>query len=133
MLTENEIIDFVADYLRSDGYTIIRKATTNQKGIDIIASKNNRKLFVEAKGATSSKPHTRNYGKPFSNSQVSTHISMATLYAMIELNKDSEIDFAFALPHNDDHTRMITRILPSLKKLDITVYFVSENGEVKKN
>jgi hypothetical protein len=129
MLTENDVVNHVEDYLIANGYKILKKATTNQKGIDIIAVKSNRQLYVEAKGATSSKSTSKRFGKPFSNSQVSTHIAMGVLYAM--LNRNAEIDFAFALPNNDDHTKMIERIAPSLKILGVKVYFVSNNGEVK--
>jgi Holliday junction resolvase-like predicted endonuclease len=131
MLTENDVVNYTANYLELIGYKIERKATTNQKGIDIIATTKNETLFIEAKGATSSKKKTKRFGKQFTNNQVSNHIAMAILYAMIELNTNSEIKFALALPDNFDHTEMIKRVSGSLNKLAIKVFFVSDTGKVR--
>lgn len=132
MLTENDVINYLANHLETDhGYFIQKKATTSQKGIDIIAIKNGKKLCIEAKGETSSKIQTKRFGKPFTNSQVSTHISMAILYIMLEINKDADNDYAIALPDNLDHRNMICRLLTSLKQLNIKVYFVDIDGKVE--
>ena len=39
MLTENDIIDALCDYLEAHGYKIHGRADTSQTGIDIIAEK----------------------------------------------------------------------------------------------
>ena len=55
MLTENDVVDCVVSYLKSKEFTIDSMCNTMQKGIDIVANKNGKKILVEAKGATTSK------------------------------------------------------------------------------
>ena len=99
--------------------------------MDIIAEKNKKRIFIEVHAATNSKKDTHMYGKPFTYSQASNHIAGALLHAMTELNMHTDIDYAFALPDNTDHNILIGKILPSLQKIGVIVYFVSENGSVR--
>jgi Holliday junction resolvase len=55
MLTENDVVKAVSNKLNAIGYKVVQSLTTNEKGIDIIAQKGDVKLYVEAKGETSSK------------------------------------------------------------------------------
>lgn len=65
MLTENNIVDILSTYLEKVGYDILQKLWTGQKGVDIIARREGQKLFIEAKGETSSKSYTNRFGKLF--------------------------------------------------------------------
>ena len=83
MITENQVCDSVAAYLKAKGYKVEQCLTTIQCGVDIVAKSPNGKLcYIEAKGGTSSKAHTKKYGKPFSRGQAGTHISVAILKAL---------------------------------------------------
>lgn len=64
MLTENEIIEALAEHLREDGYRVDKQLTTLEQGIDIDAVHlaTGRRLLVEAKGGTSSKDGTARFG-----------------------------------------------------------------------
>ena len=66
MLTENDVVQAVAGHLEDEGYRIVRALSTNQRGIDIVAEHpaTKKQLLVEAKGGTSSKEGTANYGAP---------------------------------------------------------------------
>lgn len=79
MLTENEIIEALAEHLRQDGYRIDKQLTTLEQGIDIDAVHlaTGRRLLVEAKGGTSSKDGTPRFGKPFSPNQAKSHVAVA--------------------------------------------------------
>lgn len=65
MLTENEVVNATCKEIKNEGYTINQQLSTIQKGIDIVAEKNGIKIYIEAKGGTSSKVGTNRYGKPF--------------------------------------------------------------------
>lgn len=71
VLDENEVVEIMSNYLRKIGYSIEKSVTTRQKCIDIIACKEEEKLYIEAKGATSSKKESKNYGQLFSSSHKS--------------------------------------------------------------
>jgi len=52
VLTENDVIDAVCDYLEAAGYEILQRSHTKQKGTDIIAKRPEGpgRLLIEAKG-----------------------------------------------------------------------------------
>lgn len=82
MLTENAVIDAVCKHLAADGWQITSRATTYQRGPDIVAIRDGISLEVEAKGAGSSKRYTARYGMPFTSAQVKVHVGEAVLKAM---------------------------------------------------
>ncbi len=130
MLTENDIIDSVCEHLEHNEYTIIEKCDTYQKGYDIIAEKNGIKLFIEAKGQTSSK-HSNREGKEFTHAQKKNHVAMAVYKTMQTLEKNKDCKVGIAFPGDGAHRRIIERIKPSLNKLKINVYFVNDNKKVE--
>jgi Holliday junction resolvase-like predicted endonuclease len=129
MLTENEVITYLKKELENQGYENIKTVSTYQKGYDIVAEKDGKKLFIEAKGQTSSKQSNRE-GKEFTHSQKKTHVAMAVYKTMQTLKKEKDCQVGIALPKDKGHEGIIKRILPSLKKLDITVFWVDEGGNV---
>ena len=63
VLTEDDVVKAVCDYLRSRGYQIERCFATNEKGSpDIIATKGAERILAEAKGETSNRPGSGRYG-----------------------------------------------------------------------
>ena len=128
MLTENDIVEKLAEFLQKNGYEIEQKLTTNQTGIDIIAENDFEKIYIEAKGETSASKTSKRFGLPFNRNQVKSHISVALLATMIVISsKPSGIKtkVGIALPDNEEHRRVINKIIPALKKLDIKLYWVS--------
>ncbi|MBN1860481.1 MAG: hypothetical protein JW840_03365 [Candidatus Thermoplasmatota archaeon] len=128
MLDENDIVKLLVTYLEKNGYSNIRHAGTSEHGYDIIAEKNNRHLYVEAKGQTSSKEHTKRWGKEFTPNQKMDHVAKAIYKAMKTRNEKTGSEIAIALPSDDVHRDLIMKVLPSLKTLDIEVYLVSEKN-----
>jgi hypothetical protein len=131
MLTENHITDYLAEYLEKQGHHIIKKLTSKQKGIDLQIKKNDGKLlFIEVKGETSGVETSNRFGEYFDRNQIWTHVSVAVMKTMLLMNdpKHKDVQFAMAFPFN--HEMLLNRIKPSLYKMEIVVYFVSEH-EVK--
>lgn len=111
MLTENDVVGAVREYLERQGYLIKRTATTNQRGIDIVAlhPSSGRIVLVEAKGETTSKNSARQ-GEAFSRAQCRTHIAVA-LYTAARLRdsptKRAKQVVAIALPDVPPHPELV--------------------------
>lgn len=132
MIDENDVIDVVCSLLKNKGYDILQKLTTKQQGDDIIAYKSGKRLFIEAKGETSSDKESKRFGKPFESSQVKVHVAEAVYKAIEVLNRNNnkEERSGIALPDNKHHRQLIERVKGTLDILGIAVFWVSKNGSV---
>ena len=130
MLTENEVVKFTAKFLKENGYDINKINSTNDRGYDIVAEKNGVPLYIEAKGQTSANKNSNRYGLEFDSGQKMDHVSKALYYLMKTHNMYPKSKVAIALPSDQRHLDLIENISHSLSKLEICVYFVSENGLV---
>jgi len=130
MLTENEVIAIVICHLEKSGYKKISTSNTVQQGHDIVATKGNSHIYIEAKGETSSKANTNRFGKGFDSSQTKDHVAKA-IYKAIETKSDHPQGIVgIALPDNQRQRDLVNRVLPSLKDLGIVVFFANEDGKV---
>ena len=132
-LTENDVIDAVCSALRTRGWTIVSRASTTERGVDIIArGPNCETLHVEAKGAMSSKPGPARHGQRFSASQVRTHVDRAFFRAAAALGSGSSLNrYAIALPATEPHRQLVERIRGALDDLAIGVFWVEAHGVVR--
>jgi predicted transcriptional regulator len=131
MLTENDVITAVTDYLRKNGYKIVQVSNTRQKGHDIIAEREGLQLFVEAKGETSSKSHTQRFGKPFDSAQVRVHVAEALYKAIATRQRDSKALLAIAFPLTRTHERLVGAVSKVAGQLGIRVFFVRLDKTIK--
>jgi len=129
MLFEDTVIDAVLEHLKEKGYKILLRSTASQQGYDLVAEKEGKKLYIEAKGQTSSKPGTKRYGKEFNSNQKFDHVSKAILKAMQALEHPGA-ESGIALPNDPCHVRLVDSVLPSLKKIGLRVYLVDESLNV---
>lgn len=130
MLTESEVINAVCQFLKNHRYRVTQKLSETQAGDDIVAfSPNGKKIMIEAKGETSSKPHTARFGKPFSPNQAHDHVSKAFFRAAFYAAQ--KISAGIALPKNDTHIACVDKIQPILGKLKIEVFWVLPNHKVE--
>jgi hypothetical protein len=129
MLTENDIIENLTNFLIEKDYEIVQSLTTNQQGIDVIAKTNFETLYIEAKGETSSKQSSNRFGKPFNGNQIKSHISVALLATMKVISNNPSGNMTkvgIALPDTIGQRKIINQILPALKMLDIRIYWVTK-------
>lgn len=129
MITENEIIRLVILKLKSHDFELISKCNTNQTGIDIELKKDNYRLLIEAKGATSSKEGTRRYGIPFKRSQALTHASAAIYTAMDLITRhqgDDNYIVGIALPLEKNTVEHVEKVKYVLTKLGIIIFWVKD-------
>jgi len=129
-LTENEIVEAVAEHLKRSGWEIKQTSNTTQHGVDILAARGEFTLAIEAKGGGSSKPGSHRYGMPFDAKQKRTHVAVAVLAALGELSRGQH-RAALAFPDDPRHLGLIEEIWPTLQKLGIDVYFVGPDKSVR--
>jgi hypothetical protein len=130
VLTEDEVVDAVCEWLRADGYVITQQLLATQRGFDIVARKDGVDLVVEAKGAGSSKSHTARHGREFDSGQVFSHVAKAVLKAL-RVESQGTFRGAIALPDNAAHRREIDQISTALTQVGITVFWVDEQRRVR--
>ena len=132
MLTENDVVDAVAAYLPSLGYTVESTCTTTQTGVDIVARNDatGRHMRLEAKGGTSSTYRTARFSLPFNYGQVGSHVSGALFKAAALLGKYPADEVALALPDDENHRARIKAIGLALSRLGIGVFLVAADRKV---
>ena len=78
MLTENDVVEAVAGYLKDQGWQITDTSHTDQRGHDILARRNaespsrwRQRVEHQASGGT------HRHGLPFNSGQKRSHVSVA--------------------------------------------------------
>ena len=131
LLNENEVVDAVAAHLTGLGWSIEQQLHGHQRGVDIVASgPNGQRLEVEAKGATSSRPGSRNYRKPMGSSEVRINVAEAFYTAAITAACDAASLSAMAFPDDDRHRRYVEPLSEVASALGVGVFWVSSEREV---
>nr|WP_300002756.1 hypothetical protein [Tissierella sp.] len=132
MLTQNEIIDKVISKLEELGFEIESSCYINERGIDIVAAKGNRKILIEAKGGTSSKKN-KDEDIPFNRNQARTHIS-AAIFKSLQMKEEHEDELvAIALPYERHHFEFMESIKTSLKELEIVIFWCDKENVILEN
>jgi len=132
MLTENQVIKAVCEFLESNEWQIIQKALTTEKGHDIVASKKGSILKIEAKGETSDHQGSARYGRPFDAAQCRDHVANAFFSAAAALQTSGlhELIAGIALPMTRRNQALIDHIKLALNKLEIAVFWVDKDEHV---
>jgi len=128
-ITEDVVVDAVRQPLANNGWDLLSTSKTTQQGIDLPARKQGVTLACEAKGGGSSKPGTRRFGFPFPQNQKRSHVAVAVLTALGEVSRGRN-KAAIAVPNDSGHLRLISEILPALRRLEIAVYLVGKDKSV---
>ena len=129
MLNENDVVAIVERLLCEAGWTILQRSNTAQTGPDLEAKHptSARLLYVEAKGATSARPGSPRYSKPFDRSQVRDHVANA-FYVAAKV-PDEHVS-AIAVPRTPLHEEFLEAIRRALVTLKIAVLWVGEDKVV---
>jgi Holliday junction resolvase-like predicted endonuclease len=137
---EGNISESVVSFLRLNGYEIVKdnSGKINERGEDIIATKNGIHLLVEVKGYPT-EFHTKgtNKGqkkktKPKLQAKHWFSEAIFTTIANYTKHKDKKIELGLGLPKHERYLELAKKIKPFFvdKKLDLKVFFVDESGKV---
>ena len=136
-MDENEVIRAVCDHLEKTGHKIIQSLNTTQQGIDVIAesSSSRRRIFVEAKGSTSSRKSSPRFGKPYTSSQIFDRVAKGifTVLQLREKYQDHETtDVFLAVPEEPRFIRHLLTVKETLHSRSVGVFLVDQNGDVRR-
>ncbi|MDR3707159.1 MAG: hypothetical protein P4L33_02580 [Capsulimonadaceae bacterium] len=134
-LNENQIIDALCQHLTTNGYQILNRCLTTQRGIDIIAkhSSTSVRLLVEAKGGTSAQRSSARYNRGFNPNQVFDRVAkgLYTAICLLSQYQSAGDKVALAFPDTDQFRLRLEAIRPALLELNILVYLVSADKNVR--
>ncbi len=131
-LTEDRTIELLIEHLKNNQYTLVSYCLGQQRGCDIIAEKNKRKLFIEVKGAKANPKSPIKKREFFDSGQIKTHFGKAIIKALETKQKNPNSDIAIAHPYDEKIKNVIGDLIPELKKLNIIHYWVDDNGTILK-
>ncbi|MBK8786377.1 MAG: hypothetical protein IPN43_07730 [Chitinophagaceae bacterium] len=129
-LTEDETVSILAGYLKQSGWAINSFCLGQKHGTDIIASKPNTTLVVEAKGAKAGNNSPTKRREHFDSGQIKTHFGKALVKILDEKYHNPKNKFAIAHPDDEDIKRTIGHLIPFLRTLGIKHFWVSGDGTV---
>lgn len=130
MLTENDVVDAVAAHLEADGWRIDERCYTTERGNDILATKGETTLAVEAKGEISADPRSSRSDKGFSSSQKHDHVAKA-FYRAGAVVSAGQYRAGIAVPSDDRHRQLVDDIAPALAALNVAVFLVNDDRTVE--
>jgi hypothetical protein len=132
--TENDIVEAVCRHLITSGWRVAARATTRERGPDIVAEgRDGIRLIVEAKGATSARLGSARFGRPFDSAQARVHIAEAffTAAAASVVGSGETQRGALALPDDPLHRRLLAPANAACKRLDLGVFWVASLSAVQ--
>lgn len=129
-ILEDQIIDILMQWLEKDGWTIQSHCKGRTRGIDIFAVKGKKVFIIEAKGAKGNPEHSSTKKDKFNSSQINTHLGMAIIKVLKERSNYPGSQVAIAHPDDEYIKKVVSPIIPDLKKAGIRFLWVNLNGAV---
>ncbi len=109
-MKEEQLFDPMIAYLKKEGYSIREQHRGNERGTDIVATKDDHKFLLELKGGT----------QPY--------VDFGTTIYQIMKEIDGLSTDRYALVVSENFRAYAARCKFSLQKLRINVFIVNENG-----
>jgi hypothetical protein len=134
-LNENYAIAELKKYLLEHGYEFVSECSTIMQGNDLVMKKDEREIWVEVKGKTSSRVGSNRYGKEFTDAQCHDHFSRAFFQACrmrdkaIKLGK--KVDVAIAFSHTKHYQKYCDRSEITRRELAIKLFWIKGKGDIE--
>lgn len=129
-LTEDQTIKILIEFLKKDFWEIESCCFGQERGIDIVARKKGKRLYIEVKGAKASEKAPTKKSDYFNSTQIRTHFGVAIIKAIKTQNRYPKDLVAIAQPDDDYIRKVLDGVVPALKKLNIIHFWVNANGIV---
>ena len=129
-ILEDEIIDVLIHWLQKDGWYIKSFCKGQTRGIDILAEKEKKIFIIEAKGAKGNPSNKNTRREKFDSGQLFTHLGVAIIKVLKERNNYPGAQIAIAHPDDEYIKKVLSPIIPDLKKTGIQFLWVNTNGKV---
>ena len=122
-LTENEVVRFMAEWLRKNKFEVIKEKYNTQRGDDIEAvSANRANLLVECKGSISK------FGNKLNDWNNSAMAIFGAIKEIEEIRKNDQ--HAIAVPNTEPYRKTIGRLNSFLVRQGIIIFWVDKDGGV---
>lgn len=109
-MREEELFDILIEYLRNQGYDILEQHRGHERGIDILATRNSRRLYVQLKGDASA-----------------PDVDFGTvLYQIMRYMTDGLDEYAIGI--SELYRDKAKQCEYPIKKLGIKLYLITESG-----
>jgi hypothetical protein len=133
---EGNVQSRLVTHLAKTGWNIIAVANTAQRerGVDIIAERDGRRMLVEVKGwpsTTYARGERAGQPKPTAPSMQATHWFAELLTSLIRRGAEGESTLAMGLPDVPRYRNLLGEAAWALERLDITIYLVTADGAVR--
>jgi len=128
IMTEDEVVSTLCNWLKKDGWVIVKSCTARQKGNDIEATKGERFLIVEAKGLKGKLSHTKR--EKFDSGQIKNHIGGAIVKVLEQKDDYPNAEIAIAYPENDHARKVLKKISKQLNNIGIKLFWVVDENTV---
>jgi len=117
MISEDDVNESVAGYLKSDGWNIESQSLGHKRGCDIVAKKGTRSLYIEAKGESIDK-------------SAGNRNNFLEALGQLLMRMEDGAEYALALPDNKQYKNYWEK-LPACAKttMKLSAYFVSVDQE----
>ncbi len=135
---EGAVQEAMAAWLVADGWSVDRTAdtATRERGIDILATKDERTLAVEVKGyptTTYARGEKKGLPKPTQpTNQARQWFAHALLTAVLTPAGHPDVEVALAFPDMPRFRSLIERSEWALRRLGTGIYLVREDGSVER-
>lgn len=133
---EGNIQSVMVSYLAQSGWAIqsVANTSTKEHGVDIIASKDGRRILVEVKGYPS-RYYVRGermgeVKKTAPSIQARVWFADLIMSSMLNSGDEPEANIVLCLPDVRTFRNLSDRMSPSLTQLGFTVAWISESGDV---
>jgi hypothetical protein len=134
-LSENDVIDAVAEHFKTAGWAVKEKNYTTKKGVDLTMTRGSELLLLEAKGGTSLRKNSARYGKPFHNTQQRHHVAEAVYTACKLRSREPErkpkAKVGIAFPNTPTNHNCIETTRVALSLLSVWAYIVHQDRTVE--
>lgn len=130
-LNKNQVCAAVCKSLNGKRFKDVRQLSTDERGVDVIGRRGKEWWLVEAKGGTSSKAGTSQFGKPYTASQVHASVGMAW-FAPTKMRGEQSADYRvlMAFPSTPLFRKYVGQIGSATADLKIGVLWVEQDGTV---
>lgn len=123
-LTEDEIIKLLMKHLVSQSWSIESYCLGQQRGYDIVATRSEQRLYVEAKGAKANDKSPTKKRSFFDSGQIKDHFGKALVKSLETKVKFPNAIVAIAHPDDKDIRRTIESTIVLLRNLGILHFWV---------
>ena len=129
-LTEDQTVKILMNHLELENWSIESFCLGQTRGYDIVASRNNKKLFVEVKGAKASDNSPTKKREFFDSGQLKSHFGRAIIKTLETKHSNPSALVAIAHPDDDYIRKVLGKLIQDIQKMDIIHFWVNKNGKV---